>query len=39
MNRLIADVQNNTSWNADAEKQSVLAMFQEAKKKYVALAK
>lgn len=37
MDRLIADVQSNNSWNTDAEKQSVLTMFEEAKKKFEAL--
>ena len=39
VDRLIAAVQSNTSWNMDAEKQSVLSLFQEARKKYEALAR
>ncbi|MFZ1919970.1 MAG: CehA/McbA family metallohydrolase [Terriglobales bacterium] len=39
MDRLIAAVQSNTSWNTDAEKQSVLTMFKEARKKYDALTR
>jgi TolB protein len=39
MDRLIAAVQSNTSWNTDAEKQSVLEMFAEAKRKYETLQK
>jgi TolB protein len=39
MDRLIADVQNNNSWNTDAEKQSVLTMFTKAKQRYEVLAK
>ena len=39
MDRLIAAVNSNTSWNTGAEKTSVLTMFEEAKKKYEALAK
>ncbi len=39
MDRLIAAAQSNTSWNTDAEKQSVLTMFEEARKKYDALAR
>jgi len=37
IDRLIAAAQGNTSWNTDAEKQSVLTMFGEARKKYDAL--
>ena len=39
IDRLIAAAQSNTSWNTDAEKQSVLTMFEDAKRKYEALAK
>ena len=39
VDRLIAAAQSNTSWNTDAEKQSVLAMFEDARKKYGALEK
>ncbi len=38
MDRLIAGVRSNTSWNTDADKESVLDLLQEARKKYVALA-
>ena len=39
MDRLIAAVQSNTSWNTDAEKQSVLTMLEQARKKYAALTR
>jgi len=39
MDRLTAAVNSNTAWNTEAEKTSVLTMFEEAKKKYEALAK
>ncbi len=39
VDRLIAAAESNTSWNTDAEKQSVLTALAEARKKYVALAK
>ena len=39
MDRLIAAAQSNTSWNTDAEKHHVLTMFEEARKKYDALAR
>jgi Tol biopolymer transport system component len=39
MDRLIAAAQTNTSWNTDAEKQSVLTLFEEARKKYDALTR
>jgi len=39
MDRLITAAKSSTSWNTEAEKTSVLAMFEEAKKKYEALAK
>ena len=32
--RLIAAARNNTSWNTEAEKQSVLSMLQKAREKY-----
>jgi hypothetical protein len=38
VDRLIAAARSNTSWNTEAEKQSVIKLFEEAKKKYVALA-
>jgi TolB protein len=37
MDRLIADAQRSTSWNTDSEKQSVLTMFEEAKKRFETL--
>ncbi len=39
MDRLIAAAQANTSWNTDGERQSVLTMFEEARKKFDALAR
>ena len=39
MDRLIAAAQSNGLWNTEAEKQAVLALFDEAKKKYKALGK
>ncbi len=39
MDRLIAAANNNSSWNTEDEKVSVLRMFDEAKGKYKALAK
>ena len=38
VDRLIAAVQSNTSWNTEAEKASVLAMLQEARGKYAKMA-
>ena len=35
--RLIAAAQSNTSWNSAAEKESVLTIFEEARKRYEAL--
>jgi hypothetical protein len=35
VDRLIAAAGSNTSWNTEAEKESVLAMLQEARNKYV----
>jgi hypothetical protein len=35
VDRLIAAARSNTSWNTEAEKQSVLGMLQEARGKYV----
>lgn len=37
--RLIAAARTNTSWNTDREKQSVLTIFEEARKTYDVLAK
>jgi TolB protein len=34
IDRLISAAQSHTSWNTDAEKQSVLSMLQEAREKY-----
>jgi TolB protein len=35
VDRLIAGARSNTSWNTEAEKESVLSMLQEARGKYV----
>jgi TolB protein len=35
VDRLIVAARSNTSWNTDAEKQSVLAMLQQAREKFV----
>lgn len=35
VDRLISAARSNTSWNTEAEKQSVLSMLQEARNKYV----
>jgi len=37
--RLISAVQSRAAWNTDAEKQAVLAMFEEARQKYENIAK
>ncbi len=34
IDRLIAGARNSTSWNTDAEKESVLSMLQQAREKY-----
>ena len=34
IDRLISAARSNTSWNTEAEKQSVLSMLQEAREKY-----
>ncbi len=39
VDRLIAAAQRNTSWNTEAEKQSVLPLLQAAKEKYATLEK
>ena len=39
VDRLIAAARSNTSWNTEAEKQSVLTLLEEARKKYEALEK
>jgi TolB protein len=38
VDRLISSAQGHSSWNTAAEKQSVLSMLEEAKKRYVKLA-
>ena len=38
VDRLIAAAQSNTSWNTDAEKQSVLNLLENARKKYEDMA-
>jgi TolB protein len=38
VDRLIAAARSNTSWNTEAEKESVLSMLQEARVKYVKMA-
>jgi len=37
IDRLIAAARSNTSWNTEAEKESVLAMLQEARKKFAGM--
>ena len=39
MDRLISAAQSSTAWNAETEKQSVIAAFQKAKQKYENIAK
>jgi hypothetical protein len=39
MDRLISAAQNSTAWNTEAERQAVLAAFQEARQKYEKIAK
>jgi hypothetical protein len=39
MERLISAAQSSTAWNTDAEKQAVLANFEEAKEQYENIAK
>ena len=39
VDRLIAGARSNTSWNTEAEKESVLSMLQEARQKYAKMAK
>ncbi len=39
MERLVAAVQSSAAWNTAAEKQAVLAMFEEARQKYENIAK
>ncbi|MFZ0477925.1 MAG: CehA/McbA family metallohydrolase [Terriglobales bacterium] len=36
IDRLIAAARSNTTWNTEAEKQRVLSLFEEARKKYAA---
>jgi len=38
IDRLISAARSNTSWNTEAEKQSVLSMLQEARAKYAKMA-
>jgi hypothetical protein len=38
VDRLIAAARSNTSWNTEAEKESVLSMLREARGKYVKMA-
>jgi len=38
IDRLIAAARNNTSWNTEAEKQSVLSMLRQARVKYAKMA-
>jgi TolB protein len=38
VDRLISAARSNTSWNTDAEKQSVLSMLQEARTRYARMA-
>ncbi len=38
IDRLISSARSNTSWNTEAEKQSVLSMLQEARAKYAKMA-
>ena len=37
VDRLISAARSNTSWNTEAEKESVLSMLQEARKKYATM--
>ena len=39
MERLVSAVQSSAAWNTAAEKQAVLAIFEEAKEKYENIAK
>jgi hypothetical protein len=38
VDRLIAAARSNTSWNTEAEKESVLSMLEEARKKFAGMA-
>jgi Tol biopolymer transport system component len=38
LDRLIAAARSNSSWNTEAEKESVLSMLQEARKKYATMS-
>jgi TolB protein len=38
VDRLISAARSNSSWNTDAEKESVLSMLEEARKKYARMA-
>ena len=39
MDRLISAAQNSAAWNSETEKQAVLAIFQQSRRKYEALAR
>jgi TolB protein len=39
VDRLIAGARSDTSWNTEAEKESVISMLQEARRNYAAMAK
>jgi hypothetical protein len=39
VDRLIAAARSNSSWNSEAEKESVLSMLQEAKSKYAKMTR
>ena len=38
VDRLIAAAKSNPNWNTEAEKQSVLTLLEEARKKYAQIA-
>jgi len=38
VDRLISAARSNTSWNTEAEKESVLGMMREAREKYTKMA-
>jgi hypothetical protein len=38
VNRLIAAARSNANWNTEEEKQSVVALLEEAMKKYAQIA-
>jgi hypothetical protein len=39
MDRLISATANSAAWNAEAEKQSVLTIFEKARQRYKDIAK